>query len=161
MMGFSGREILLSVLYAFLFGLGYSLMYQLILISLEAVKSLPRLAREILGSEKIFPSPSIKKEIKDRKFGAVFAFFSVFLFFVGFLLLSYLALDGQLRLYMLVISSASFYVFNSAFFVVLSNIFILLFDCLIFVFSTAFRIIILPLKRLVLAVKLRKKCNNQ
>ena len=99
MMGFSGREILLSVLYAFLFGLGYSLLYQLILISLEAVKSLPRLAREILGSEKIFPSPSIKKELKDRKFGAVFAFFSVFLFFVGFLLLSYLALDGQLRLY--------------------------------------------------------------
>ncbi len=160
MMGFSGREILLSVLYAFIFGLGYSLFYQLILISFETLKSLPRLAREILGSEKIFPSPSIKKEIKDRKFGAVFAFFSVFLFFVGFLLLSYLALDGQLRLYMLIISSASFYIFNSAFFVVLSNAFILLFDCLIFIFSTALRIIILPFRRLVLTVKNKKTHNN-
>lgn len=161
MMGFSGREILLSALYAMIYGFTFSLAYEMVIIFSRTLKFLPNLIREIICAEKVLPSPSIKERIKSAKEGGTFAFFSVFLFFIGFLLLSYFSLDGQLRLYMMIIASAAFYIFNSAFCVVLRGLFTILFDTLVLAISTVIRILLLPIKRFVLSLKIRKNRKKQ
>ena len=156
MMTFTGREILLSALYALIYGGGFSFVYQLLIILVRTVKAMPSLAVEILNADKIFPSPRVKNAINKGKEGALFAFFSVVLFFIGFQLLSYLALDGQLRIYMLALSSAAFYITNLAFYTFLRIICITLFDIIILLLSTAVRVLVLPVKKVASLIKRRK-----
>lgn len=148
MIGFTSGEILISALCALAFGIVYSVIHQLALILSRVFKSLPDIIREIMQAEKLLPPPSVKERVKEEKEEGVFAFFSVIGFAIGFLLLSYYALDGQLRLYMLIISSASLYFANSTFFVFLRGLSTLLLDFFLFVLSTLLRLLIIPIKRL-------------
>ena len=128
MIVFSFTEILISLLYAVIFGLCFSIFYGVISVLYISLKSMQKLIYQIVFFDKILPSPSIKKEIKQGEKGPFFAFLSVLAFFLGFMLTSYFALDGDIRLYMLLLSSASFYIFYSAFCGVLKVGCVLLFD---------------------------------
>ena len=146
MIVFSFTEILISLLYAVIFGLCFSIFYGVISVLYVSLKSMQKLIYQIVFFDKILPSPSIKKEIKQGEKGPFFAFLSVLAFFLGFMLTSYFALDGDIRLYMLLLSSASFYIFYSAFCGVLKVGCVLLFDAFLFVISTTLRSIIAPFK---------------
>ena len=148
MIGFANEEILFSVLCAVIYGVIFSFLYRLTVIAFRVICHLPALAGEIVGFESIFPAPSIKATVATRREGAFFAFLSTILWFFGLLLLSYRCLDGQIRFYMLVLSSASLYIFNSAFCDILNGFSVLLIDLTVLVISTALRLLILPLKRL-------------
>ena len=148
MMSFSFFEIITSLFYAIIFGLGYSLFYAVIFIIYLSFKDIPSLFCQIVVFDKILPSPSIKKGIKEGKCGPLFAFLSVLTFFLGVMFASYFALDGEIRLYMLVLSSASFYIFYLTFYDVFRTIFILLFDMILFVVTLSLRLIITPFKTL-------------
>ena len=149
MIGFTSREILLSVLFSAIYGVVFSVIYQLLITLFHVLKSTPDLIINILKSSKILPAPDVKCLVKDQKVGGGFAFFSVILYFLGFLLLSYLSLDGQLRLYMLVISSASLYISNLTFCVFLKELALFLLNLIVLLLSTVLRLVILPAKRLI------------
>ena len=146
MIGFSEQELIISALYAVIYGILFSFAYRLFSILIHVIKEAPRLCSEVVFANKIFPAVKINSRLGNGKNGPISAFFSTVLYFIGFLLLSYFCLDGQLRVYMLVISSASLYVFNFAFFVILSRIAIILTDGILFLVSTAVRLVILPFK---------------
>ena len=148
MIYFSPVEILCSLLHAVVFGMGFSFIYQLFVVILRTVKSIPGLMNEILFAERIFPFPSVKGKIKEGEEGGMTAFLSVIFFFLGFLLLSYFSLDGRLRIYMLVVSSASLYVFNCTFSVILRAFFGNAFNLILALASTVIRCATLPFKRL-------------
>lgn len=146
MIGFSFLEIINSLLYSFIYGLGASALYVVVSNIYLILKSLPDLFYEIIIFDKILPSPNFKKCLKVGKKGPIFAFVSVFLFFIGFMLVSYFALDGEIRLYMLILSSAAFYVFYSTFYDILKNILIVVSNAFIFIISTTFRLAVMPFK---------------
>jgi len=148
MMVFSGKEIMLSVIYAIIYGFGFSLFYQALLVLSVSIKLLPNLFVEILRFERIMPPPSAKKNIKNGKSGPILAFFSVLLFFIGFIIISYIFLDGEIRVYMLFLSSASLFVLYSAFCDFFKNIFSFFFDLILLVVSTLIRSLVLPFKKI-------------
>ena len=148
MIYFSPAEILCSLLHAVVFGMGFSFFYQLFVAILRTAKSIPGLMNEILFAERIFPFPSVKGKFKEGEEGGMTAFLSVIFFFLGFLLLSYFSLDGRVRIYMLVVSSASLYAFNYAFSVILGAFFCNAFDLILAVASTVIRCVMLPFKLL-------------
>ena len=84
MIYFSPVEILCSLLHAVVFGMGFSFIYQLFVVILRTVKSIPGLMNEILFAEGIFPFPSVKGKIKEGNEGGMTAFLSVIFFFLGF-----------------------------------------------------------------------------
>ena len=147
MIGFSFDETVFSVLCAVIFGIGFCFFYTVNSIIFLSLKNMPKIFLEIIVFDKVFPSPSIKIGIKEGKTGGIYAFFSVVAFFIGYMLLCYFTLDGEIRLYMLVISSASFFLFYSAFCDISKTIFIFVFDLALCLISTVVRLMILPFKK--------------
>ena len=133
MMGFSGREVLLSCLYAIAFGVGYYLILEAFRMLSRFCKALPRMIR--------LEVKSVKNYMNRKTEGSFFTFFSVFLFFLGFLLLSYFALDGQLRIYMLILSTAVYFLLDFTFSAILEDAFSRL-------LAVALFIIILPVRKI-------------
>jgi hypothetical protein len=78
----------------------------------------------------------------------------ILVFGVGFIFLSYAALDGALRFYMLILSFAAFYLSNFAFFEFLSRILNIFFDYLELCVLIFIRIIMFPIRQLI------KKCQK-
>ena len=136
-----------------IYGLFFSLLYVVSTIICTTLKSLPALLKEIFFFDKILPTPSVKVIIKKNKNGGLFAFFSVLLFFIGFLFLSYFLLDGEIRLYMMALSSASLFLFYSAFCDILKGLFVFLFDGVLLLLSVAMRLLITPFKALYYIIK--------
>ena len=125
MMGFSASEILNSILYAIGFGLIFSAVYTVLILLSGVVGSIPKVGKEIIIFKKVFPLPDFKSCINFKKVSLPLRLLSVFLFTVGFILISYLSLDGVIRIYMLFFAFATFYLLNFAFFDFLSSIFLI------------------------------------
>ena len=146
MMGHSLWRIVASVLSAASFGAIFSCVLAVASSALEVGKRALVLLKEIVRFEHILPLPSFRKYIfeeNDRKDMPVWLSISAIpLFAIGFSLLSYLTLDGQLRIYMLLISSAALYLSN----IVFSNFFHRLFLLICTVF---FAVISLPIRCLI------------
>ncbi len=141
MMTFSGQEILLSIVFSLAFGGLFAILFSLILILKEmCLLSLDTLKRTVIF-DKIFPLPRLRKIKKSPKCGVILTVFFIFIFMLGFSLLSYFSLDGELRLYMLVLAFASFYLSKFAFFEILGTIFVLLLNAFFAVFSFALRLL--------------------
>ena len=148
MMGFSAREVLLSVVYSVAYGAAYSLIYKTLEFLINLIFVFPEYLCTQLREEKIISLISIKGKIKGRKNGPIFTFFSTLTYFTGFLLLSYFSLDGDIRLYMLILSSASLYIFNLTFCDFWHKILTTLFDIVFALLFAALRLVILPIKSL-------------
>lgn len=147
MIGFSLKEILSSVLFAIAFGSGYSVLY-LLLLSLRILPlEIGRVFLKIRGSDSILPPPKVIIKIKEEFTGRIFLFASVILFSVCFLLLSYVSLDGQIRLYMLIFYSASFFLSKFAFCSILEKVASLILLPIIAVISCLFRAFFIAVKK--------------
>ena len=144
MIGYTSSELLLSVLHAMIYGAIFSVIYQLALLIYGL-----SLRGALVVYDKFFSLPRLRGKLSLTDFGGIFAFFSLLGYFIGFLLLSYYSLDGQLRLYMLAVSSATFYCFNLSFCVILRNIIIFLLDLILAFLTLGVRIILLPIRILI------------
>ena len=146
MIGYTSYELIWSVAHALIYGAFFAFVYQLALILRGLIVSIPSLLCEVVFYEEFFVPPRLKDHIEGGKTGSLFAFFSLLSYFLGFILLSYYSLDGQIRLYMLAITSASLYIFNISFCVVLRAVITFLLDVLLVVVAITVRIILLPIK---------------
>ncbi len=154
MISFTNGEIFLSLGYAAGYGVAYSGLYSLLLLLRAVLYSGADIAAAMLGFEKILPAPSFKTHIKVGKTGAVFAFFSVIIFALGLVITSYLAIDGVMRVYMLIISFAAFYLSKMTFFDLLLKIFVWVFDKILQLLCIFVRLFIKPVRLLV------KRCSK-
>ena len=149
MIGYTSSELLLSVLHAAIYGAIFSIIYQLALLIYGLSLRGASMLCEMVVYDKFFSLSRLRGKLSLTDFGGIFAFFSLLGYFIGFLLLSYYSLDGQLRLYMLAVSSATFYCFNLSFCVILRNIIIFLLDLILDFLTLAVRIILLPIRILI------------
>ena len=115
MMTFSAGEIFSSVVYALIYGIAFAMMLSAIKAIKEGVSSSFEYLKKVSSNDNIFSLPRLKRVDFIHRTSAVAHALSILLFAVGFSLLSYLSLDGQIRLYMLILSFASFYMSKNAF----------------------------------------------
>ncbi len=155
MITFSFEEILFSILAALCYGLIFSAGLSLFLVIIRVAFSIPVAAGEIYRFEKIFPLPKFKGINTERKCGTVTWILAIAAYWLGFCLVSYLALDGEIRLYMLVLSFASLYLSNSAFSVFFTKLFSYLLRIFLIVLFLFFRLLFAPIKVLISFVKIR------
>ena len=148
MIAFTYGEIVSSILLAILYGCLYAVLFSLVCLIVNMVLSLPKIIRDTLSFDKILPPPSFKNLKTDNSCGGFLSFICVILFTIGFLLLSYLALDGVIRIYMLILSFASFYLSKITFTEFLSRLFMAAFRRILSLLSIVVRVVIWPLKRL-------------
>ena len=154
MIAFSIEEIAFSILAALCYGLIFSAGLSFVLALIGVAFCAPA-AGKIYMYEKIFPLPTFKELNINRKFGMTTWILSIALYWLGFCLLSYLALDGELRLYMLVLSFASFYLSNFAFSAFFTKLFLYFSRVFLIVLSLVFRMIFAPIKAFCSALKKR------
>lgn len=173
MIKFTIREILGSVISATIFGAGFSFLIFLFYLSLEIIKGTAGVL--LLTAKNIFYDVlgrNITKNIKGGRYfrwirgmlreAAVFS--KIVLFSLGFIMLSYYALDGEIRLYMLVVSSAVALFFGKLFTVLkdrvnraLNYITSIISKCFCFLL----KILFLPIKKVLFWLKKMSKLSSR
>lgn len=153
MIAFTTGEILLSVIYALIFGAGFAVLTSAVDMLLGVALTLPTFAREVFCFDRILPPPKLSQAGTGRKKGALYIFLCVILFAIGFSLLSYVSLDGQIRIYMLALAFASFYLSKSVFCDFLTKLFLSLFKLILSGLTVVLRLIISPFFIILKAVK--------
>ena len=146
MIAFSTYETIISVLYAALYGACFCILYSLMIIIRNIINSLVDLMENIVCYDKIFVLPKGIVSKNDRNIGASFLFISIILYVIGIVLVSYAALDGIIRLYMIIISSALFFLLKFAFFNKFNKILFAIFDYFLSFVCVLMRIILFPAK---------------
>ena len=149
MIAFTLGEILSSLIYAAIYGAVFSAVYSGIKLLCDTVLSIPGLIGNIFVYESIFHLPNFRKNIVRRKIGSIFTLLLIILFTLGFVLISYLTLDGVIRLYVLFVAFASFYLSNFVFCDILSRVFLWIFDQILKLVCLIVRILIHPFRMLI------------
>ena len=163
MMSFSAEEIFLSVILFLAYGAAFAVLFCLMILAKGLVSLIIERAREILGSERLFSLPKYKYIRIQHNMGVTLTVMCVFLFTVGFCLASYLALDGELRLYGFILAFAAFYLSKFAFYGIFEKAFTIAFDFMFIGLLLFLQIIITPFKLLVSRIKtsmLKKRARN-
>ena len=148
MMTFSAGEIFSSVVYALIYGIAFAMMLSAIKAIKEGIYASLEYLKNLSWNDRIFSLPSLKRVNFIHRTSAVAHALSILLFAVGFSLLSYLSLDGQIRLYMLILSFASFYMSKNAFFGFLKRIVFIALGIPVSLIAIALRITLKISKRL-------------
>ena len=103
MIYFTAEDVFCSILCAFIYGVGYALLLTFFEVIICEKCGLNQYINYILKYEKIrkieHPDTTHSNYILQNR---ILLSFSIFLFFVGYLLLSYFTLDGALRIYVLI-----------------------------------------------------------
>ena len=99
---------------------------------------------------RFFSKPDLYKFNKQRRssrfLSELSAFFLVVLFFIGIIFLSYLTLDGDIRVYLVIIAFFAFLLSEKLLSRFLIKILCVGFEMFLYVFTVILRIIILPFK---------------
>lgn len=148
MISFSLGEILGSVIYALAYGVVFSVAFSLCRLIRGILFALPEITIESIKYKKIFPLPNFKQYIDPKIIGPLFGFVWIIIFTLGFILISYFSLDGVIRIYMLLIAFASFYLSNFLFCDILNKILLFILNLILQLFCLILRVIILPFKKL-------------
>ena len=156
MMHFSMTEVLWSLIYALIFGGCFFLFYIAAVVLKSECKRITTLPRLIIKYDKIFEKQAINKSRTDCSLGAVTKASLVILYSLGFVLLSYYALDGCVRMYLLFLSITTFLFLK----IVLEDIILRfiksVFDSVFYLILILFRIAVFPFLRIFLNFKARK-----
>ncbi len=133
MMTFSAAEILRSCICALAYGAGASLLLIVLVIcarQLGYILSLPRHALIYEGRILDLPKQGDKSGVirNTRSVGEILTALKIILFAVGYIIFSYYALDGEIRLYTLALSLVAFFLARK----LLSGLSVKLSDKLIF-----------------------------
>ncbi len=105
---FSITEIIFSIIYAIIYGVAIGSVYQLVdrvPALIKGVLELPR--RVLLYHGSIFEKRAVgdAEKVTERRLSeGIKVFFQTVLFFIGYILLSYMVADGEPRLYILLFS---------------------------------------------------------
>ncbi len=148
MITFTYKEIADSILYAILYGVSFAVFYSALVLVRSIFYSLPDIVKKTVKFDKIFPLPNFSHVGKSTKTGKILSFISPLLFCLGFCVLSYISLDGIIRIYMLILSSASFYLAKIAFYEFFIRIFLLIFRLVLQSFTIIARCLILPIRQI-------------
>lgn len=157
-MTFSIAELLFSVALALLFGICFCAFIIILDILIGAFSLIPGFFSMIISFDKLLPTPRLINVQTNRQKGPLYIFLSVLIFALGFSLLSYVSLDGEIRIYMLALAFASFYLSKFAFCDFLTKIFLQLFSAGLSLVALLLGWMILPIK---LAVGFVKKAQNK
>ena len=149
MIDFDLNITLTSILFAIIFGVLYAILYSVVYLLKSTFGCIPSIIREIVSLKKILPLPRFEYLSTEGRLGGFLTSLSIILFGLGFSILSYVSLDGQIRIYMLFFSFASFYLSKKAFLNIFIRFFFLLLRCFLKAFSFIFRAIILPIKMII------------
>ena len=149
MIAFDLREVAFSILYALIYGVGFALFYSFMILLKTVWKHLSRVTCDLVKFYKITPLPTFDYILKRQSGGVFLIALSVLFFGLGFSLLSYVALDGQIRIYMLILCFASFYLSKLAFYEIFVKLLLHLLRVILRAFSMPMRIILFPINRLV------------
>ena len=137
-------SVFLAVVYGFL-----AFAFYIVFRSLIGVFSfLPDILFEILNFEHFLKPIKIKLVSKIETENPCLDFFGILLFFIGFSLVSYLALDGLFRLYMLCLALLSFCISNRLLSRSVCALFSFLLNLLLSLIAYCFRAIIIPFFRI-------------
>lgn len=147
MMTFTTEEIFSSVIFALAYGAIFAIFLSFTVILKQSIALMLDMLKTTPDFEKILPLPSFGKIKISYKSGVFISVVSIFVFAVGFSLLSYLSLDGQLRLYMFILSFASFYLSKTAFLGIFSRAILFVVKVLLFLLVLAIRILLWLPKR--------------
>ena len=157
MINFTREEILFSMLYAAVFGGGFAAFISCFNVISSAMATLPLIIKEIFVFEKIFSPPRFSEvDVKTKK-GVIFTIFSILLFALGFSVLSYISLDGQIRIYMLILSSAVFYLSKITFLDIFARLILAVFKWILSLLSIVLRVLVYPLVFFVKRTKISNK----
>ena len=148
MMTFSTEEIFSSVIFALAYGAIFAIILSFVVVLKESLVAILDMLKTTLSYEKIFPLPSFSGVKISYKSSAFISVIAVFLFAVGFSLLSYMSLDGQLRLYMLILSFASLYLSKIAIFDIFSRVILLALKAFFIIIALIVRVALWLPKRL-------------
>lgn len=147
---FEWLELFYSIYYAFIFGLIFTFTNLILDIFLKLVKSILPLFKSIIFYYKLFSPPDLfqnvdKKTIPSKSY---VLFLKVIYFSFVFLLLSYLALDGCLRIYLFIIYLSVCVLCEKYLSRPLFKLFFKAGYYILFLFILIARIVFLPLKSL-------------
>ncbi len=153
MMHFTSGEILISLLYAVVFGIGFFVFYTSACIFKYELVRLIGVLPSTFRYDKILEKPTKIQGRCEKQQGVIFAFMSVIIFAIGFILLSYYALDGCIRVYLLLFALSSFFIPKVLFYEKIALIFEWIFEALFYALIIVFRIAAWPFLRLFLYLK--------
>lgn len=145
MIVFTSQEIAFSLLCAVIFGVLFSVICSLMTVLFSLLKKIRTFPHDIIKYDKISSVTVSKTPSSAKKTSLAGKIFGIILFTVGFVLLSYLCLDGTIRVYMIFLSIASFYLSKVAFFDFLQKALIVLTDILYRYVVVIFRVFLYPL----------------
>ena len=157
MISFSTAEILLSVLYAIGYGILFSTLNSLALTLKGLSSTIPGLVCATVRYDRILSSVGARDTMTSKETGPVHKFLSITLFTLGLVIVSFLSLDGLVRGYMLIISFAAFYLSNITICAFLRGLFGRIISLLLDVICVLCRLILLPLRVLVMLFLTKKK----
>ena len=152
---FDYNDVLLSMLYALIFGFSFAFVYSIILLIKRALVSLPSIVKDVFFLQKSITAKSFDYLLNNVIPGRLLLAFSIVIYGIGFFLLSYVVLDGQIRIYMLIISFAAFYLSKFAFYDLIFKILIRL--CIVFLkgLTIVIRWIFHPIKKCLFAFRVQ------
>jgi hypothetical protein len=156
MIYFTAEEIYLSIIYSFIYGAGLALILTVFKVILGVRCAIGKYAESILHYERITKVENYCKYSKTTRYGRVYTVFSITMFFLGYLLLSYYALDGNLRIYTFLISLLSTRIFHRIIEPLISTLCCGLIHSLICPLVILLRIIMHPILKKMLSVRKKR-----
>lgn len=150
MIYFAAEEIYTSVLYAIIYGFVFAIISRLSRLLIEEIRLARHLVTAVIRYEKIFDPPialkySAEKCKLDGMSGRIFKFCEILTFGIGYILLSYLALDGLHRVYILIISLIAYFLAERLISVTLLKALILIIELIMTLIVYIFRILLKPI----------------
>ena len=148
MIAFTVREVLFSLIYSLIFGSAFFVVSSLLGVLLRYACRFGELWHNVTSYGKIFEKPTKIRGRIAKWLESVESFVLTIIFFVGFILLSYYALDGSLRLYVFLTSLAAFYSLHCILYSRFQAIIFSVLDAVYFAFVFIIRVATFPFLRL-------------
>ncbi len=155
MIYFTAGEIFRSMLYGAIYGALCAFLFVLLTVSRLVIRDVALCFRQIFVYKNIRDKIRLEASCDNVCQSSAGVIFEIILFTLGFILLSYLALDGLIRGYMLAIVFASFYLSKMAFFDYFKMIILKVLRFLLVFFTSVLRILLFPF--CILCQKVRTK----
>lgn len=147
---FSIQETYYSILSAAVYGCFFSFLCTICYLLTEYAKMLFfALKCTVIYDGSLFSHLSksdIKKEADGGLESEIFAAIKTVIFFLGLLLVSYVSLDGDIRIYVVAVAACTFYLSDKLLVRFFTRALIFLFDKFIYVLTVFLRIILFPLR---------------
>lgn len=153
MIAFTTREVLCSLIYSLIFGVGFFALTTAFSALLRYAFRFGKLWDDLTTYGKIFEKPMKIRGRIPESLESIESFLLTLCFFLGFILLSFYALDGSVRLYTFLTALAAFCLLHRVLFSRVSAAIFCMLDVIYFVFVFLIRALTFPFLRLFVKIK--------